>query len=84
MKPMPCGFVLLLQFMVQIVAYQLHKVPAFGGPWRKIIVVAQGTDCCTNFWHFLWLGNSVLCDKLSRLYALELNKNCIVADCLQE
>ncbi|GJV13469.1 RNA-directed DNA polymerase, eukaryota, partial [Tanacetum coccineum] len=41
--------------------------------------IRVGNGCNTNFWKYLWIGDSRLCTKFPRLYALENNKDCTVA-----
>lgn len=37
-------------------------------------VVGRGNS--TRFWHDTWVGDSTLCIKFSRLFALDLNNQC--------
>lgn len=38
----------------------------------------------TQFWKDIWVGDTKLMDRFPRLYALEVNKDCVIADRCQE
>ncbi|KAK9047910.1 hypothetical protein SSX86_033128, partial [Deinandra increscens subsp. villosa] len=42
------------------------------------VVIGNGED--TRFWEDIWVGNESLAWKYPRLYALEINKSCKIAD----
>ncbi|GJX60942.1 hypothetical protein Tco_0292332 [Tanacetum coccineum] len=39
-----------------------------------------GNGLCTKFWKDLWIGDTRLCDLFPRIYALENNKDAMVAE----
>nr|GEX07109.1 putative RNA-directed DNA polymerase, eukaryota, reverse transcriptase zinc-binding domain protein [Tanacetum cinerariifolium] len=47
--------------------------------WSRFIQAAHGNWRNTSFWKDLWIGDSRLCTKFPRLYALENYKECTVA-----
>ncbi|KAL4570828.1 hypothetical protein LXL04_026491 [Taraxacum kok-saghyz] len=52
-----------------------RSVDLLGGCIRKV-----GDGCNTSFWHDIWLDDRSLKLRFSRVYALELAKDCNVAD----
>ncbi|GJV92708.1 RNA-directed DNA polymerase, eukaryota [Tanacetum coccineum] len=45
--------------------------------------IRVGNGLCTQFWNEVWIGDTQLCVMFPRIYALEINKDCTVADKLQ-
>ncbi|GJY72319.1 hypothetical protein Tco_0476022 [Tanacetum coccineum] len=45
--------------------------------------IQVGNGLRTNFWNEVWIGDNLLCVLFPRIYALEVNKNCSVAEKLQ-
>ncbi|GKA89918.1 hypothetical protein Tco_0811730 [Tanacetum coccineum] len=45
--------------------------------------IQVGNGLRTNFWNEVWIGDNPLCVLFPRIYALEVNKNCSVAEKLQ-
>ncbi|GKB67735.1 RNA-directed DNA polymerase, eukaryota [Tanacetum coccineum] len=45
--------------------------------------IRVGSGLHTSFWNAIWLGDSAFSALFPRIYALETNKNCTVADKLQ-
>ncbi|KAL4569231.1 hypothetical protein LXL04_024866 [Taraxacum kok-saghyz] len=44
---------------------------------RKVV----GDGCLIKFWYEVWLGEELLCAKFHRLFALSVNRECLVSDC---
>ncbi|PWA87141.1 RNA-directed DNA polymerase, eukaryota, Reverse transcriptase zinc-binding domain protein [Artemisia annua] len=45
--------------------------------------IRVGNGLCTQFWNEVWIGDTPLRVLFPRIYALEINKDCSVADKLQ-
>ncbi|GKC61053.1 hypothetical protein Tco_1088651, partial [Tanacetum coccineum] len=48
----------------------------FSSPCKKRI----GDGSCTSFWYDIWLADAPLCVQFPRLFALELDKEIVVAN----
>nr|GEX78914.1 RNA-directed DNA polymerase, eukaryota, reverse transcriptase zinc-binding domain protein [Tanacetum cinerariifolium] len=60
----------------------------YGGLDRGVDLISHchirvGNGLCTQFWNEVWIGDTPLRVLFPRVYALEINKDCTVADKLQ-
>ncbi|KAL4579070.1 hypothetical protein LXL04_015205 [Taraxacum kok-saghyz] len=67
------GWMDVLKLVGELDAQQIVPPSAI----RKVV----GDGRLTKFWYEVWLGEELLCFKFHRLYALSLNRECLVSDC---
>ncbi|GJX33316.1 RNA-directed DNA polymerase, eukaryota [Tanacetum coccineum] len=59
---------------------ELHQLKDNGFDFWEHCKIRIGNGSTTRFWYDLWIGDMPLYAKFPRLFALDLNKDCSVAD----
>nr|GEZ33211.1 RNA-directed DNA polymerase, eukaryota, reverse transcriptase zinc-binding domain protein [Tanacetum cinerariifolium] len=62
------------------IIWELHQLKDNGFDFWEHCKIVIGNGFTTRFWYDLWIGDMPLYAKFPRLFALDLNKDCSVAD----
>lgn len=62
---------------ISLVIKQVHSIPSVNG---ELVTREVGNGFNTRFWKDIWVGNTSFAVRFPRLFALELDKDCLIKD----